>query len=704
MSGPQEERLSKWSKEADLGYPEQRETIRGPQLAGKEKRHQDSLNQYRAQVEHLKQLVQRQEVVINNYQIKYPTVTPPSDTTVDEALDAELPPWVADPQHLSPLLSAYDERMRELEDENTKLKDQALSFKGRADELVKENERVRKDLQHYIEKMLKHAEGPEGGIDVGNAMGGGQGADSEALTDLTEMADVLNKTNSIMTEQIAMLETELGKTKASEQTASERLEKVSKTASEQALSLTQLSQLNKTLENERDDTARRMKDIVAELSNAHTAKERLEVEKKHANDGLRKKEKEVRDLKDALSDIGRAANTERESLEDRMNSVIEDANHLRQQLRSTEAELDAAREQLRRISLEFETTRADAEGMLKVMNGMEEQLTEYASREEQTVTLVKESKERVETALLERDQAVAREVQSRQEIARLLEKRREYAKELMAAEEKVAKETRDRMMEQLKARDEELNQLSERCAILQTDMARKDREAKAAQAERMSLLGEVNEERQRLRDSIDAFAAKSLERTTRQNEAEEKAAAAQSMLAEKEQAMALSLADVAEKLYVVHRRPKFRAAPESCAQLDALAAAGKVEMVIPYQLHGLRGEGSQLKGVEVATLKGETRMLDADVLLPFFGLAMELGPIADWGLGLEKGHITVDSGTLETSADGIFAIGDIATYPHKLKLILCGFSEAAMACHAIYPRVHPGEVLHFEYSTTKGVP
>ena len=548
MSGPQEERLSKWSKEADLGYPEQRETIRGPQLAGKEKRHQDSLNQYRAQVEHLKQLVQRQEVVINNYQIKYPTVTPPSDTTVDEALDAELPPWVADPQHLSPLLSAYDERMRELEDENTKLKDQALSFKGRADELVKENERVRKDLQHYIEKMLKHAEGPEGGIDVGNAMGGGQGADSEALTDLTEMADVLNKTNSIMTEQIAMLETELGKTKASEQTASERLEKVSKTASEQALSLTQLSQLNKTLENERDDTARRMKDIVAELSNAHTAKERLEVEKKHANDGLRKKETEARDLKDALSDIGRAANTERESLEDRMNSVIEDANHLRQQLRSTEAELDAAREQLRRISLEFETTRADAEGMLKVMNGMEEQLTEYASREEQTVTLVKESKERVETALLERDQAVAREVQSRQEIARLLEKRREYAKELMAAEEKVAKETRDRMMEQLKARDEELNQLSERCAILQTDMARKDREAKAAQAERMSLLGEVNEERQRLRDSIDAFAAKSLERTTRQNEAEEKAAAAQAMLAEKEQAMALSLADVQDRL------------------------------------------------------------------------------------------------------------------------------------------------------------
>lgn len=167
---------------------------------------------------------------------------------------------------------------------------------------------------------------------------------------------------------------------------------------------------------------------------------------------------------------------------------------------------------------------------------------------------------------------------------------------------------------------------------------------------------------------------------------------------------ALSLADVAEKLYVVHRRPKFRAAPESCAKLDELAKAGKIEMVIPYQLSGLEGEGDQLTGVEVATLDGEKKVLEADVLLPFFGLAMELGPIADWGLELEKGHITVDSATLQTSAEGIFAIGDIATYPKKLKLILCGFSEAAMACHAIYGRVHPGEVLHFEYSTTKGVP
>ncbi|MBV9656355.1 MAG: NAD(P)/FAD-dependent oxidoreductase [Acetobacteraceae bacterium] len=166
---------------------------------------------------------------------------------------------------------------------------------------------------------------------------------------------------------------------------------------------------------------------------------------------------------------------------------------------------------------------------------------------------------------------------------------------------------------------------------------------------------------------------------------------------------ALALKDIA-RVAVVHRRPKFRAAPETAAQLDAAAAAGAIEMVIPYQLHALHGDGGQLAQVEVATLAGEKRRLAADVLLPFFGLAMDLGPIAAWGLALERHHVAVDPATCQTSAPGIFAIGDIATYPGKLKLILQGFSEAAVAAHAIHPIVHPGQALHFEYSTTSGVP
>ena len=92
------------------------------------------------------------------------------------------------------------------------------------------------------------------------------------------------------------------------------------------------------------------------------------------------------------------------------------------------------------------------------------------------------------------------------------------------------------------------------------------------------------------------------------------------------------------------------------------------------------------------------------MLLPFFGLSMDLGPIAGWELELAKHHLSVTPATCETSRPGIFAIGDVASYPGKLKLILQGFSEAAMAAHAIHPIVHPDTALHFEYSTSKGVP
>ncbi len=169
---------------------------------------------------------------------------------------------------------------------------------------------------------------------------------------------------------------------------------------------------------------------------------------------------------------------------------------------------------------------------------------------------------------------------------------------------------------------------------------------------------------------------------------------------------ALSLAEVADKITMVHRRAKFRAAPDSVERLHDLACRqpGRLELVVPYQLHGLEGRDGKLEAVLVANLEGGTRRLEADVLLPFYGLSMNLGPIAGWGLNLDHNRITVDPATAETNQPGIFAIGDIASYPGKLKLILSGFAEAALAAHAIYPLVHPDKQLHWEYSTTKGLP
>src|SRR5438270_788130 len=161
---------------------------------------------------------------------------------------------------------------------------------------------------------------------------------------------------------------------------------------------------------------------------------------------------------------------------------------------------------------------------------------------------------------------------------------------------------------------------------------------------------------------------------------------------------------LAEQVTVVHRRGKFRAAPQSAAKLQQLAEEGRIDLAVPYQLHALEGDAGQLSAVILADLAGNTRHVEADCLLPFFGLATDLGPLAAWGLDIDHNRIRVDPATCAASRAGIFAIGDIAFYPGKLKLILSGFAEAALAAHAIHPLVHPGEALHFEYSTTKGIP
>ncbi|MDA0902369.1 MAG: NAD(P)/FAD-dependent oxidoreductase [Proteobacteria bacterium] len=166
---------------------------------------------------------------------------------------------------------------------------------------------------------------------------------------------------------------------------------------------------------------------------------------------------------------------------------------------------------------------------------------------------------------------------------------------------------------------------------------------------------------------------------------------------------ALSLHEIADKVSVVHRRAKFRCAPESADQLKKLADSGKIDLVVPYQLHDLKGEDGQIEQVLVKDFDDNIKAIEADILLPFYGLAMELGPIAHWGLNIEHNHIDVDPTTMQSSEKGIYAIGDIATYKNKLKLILTGFAEGATACRDIYNLVYPDTPFHFEYSTSKGV-
>lgn len=163
---------------------------------------------------------------------------------------------------------------------------------------------------------------------------------------------------------------------------------------------------------------------------------------------------------------------------------------------------------------------------------------------------------------------------------------------------------------------------------------------------------------------------------------------------------AINLADIAEKIYLIHRRDKFRAATESINQVEKLTKSGKVEIVKPYQLDSLVGNNGMLEQVILSDLNGSQKILDASILLAFFGLATDLGPIKNWSLNFDQSRLVVDHSSCQTNVEGIYAVGDVATYKGKLKLILCGFSESAMALHHAYNRVFDGKALHFEYSTS----
>jgi thioredoxin reductase (NADPH) len=162
----------------------------------------------------------------------------------------------------------------------------------------------------------------------------------------------------------------------------------------------------------------------------------------------------------------------------------------------------------------------------------------------------------------------------------------------------------------------------------------------------------------------------------------------------------LNLAPIASHLTLVHRRSEFRAAPDSVNKMMALVGEGKIDFVLG-QVTSLHGEGGQLSKALVKTNDGSSFDIACDAMLPFFGLTMKLGPVANWGFELKNNElIPVNTESFETSTPGIFAIGDINWYPGKLKLILSGFHEAALMAQKAYRYVYPDKRLVFQYTTS----
>lgn len=162
------------------------------------------------------------------------------------------------------------------------------------------------------------------------------------------------------------------------------------------------------------------------------------------------------------------------------------------------------------------------------------------------------------------------------------------------------------------------------------------------------------------------------------------------------------LSDVAKKVTLVHRGETFRGAPDSAEKVAHLAEAGKINLILKSNITKINGNG-HLNEVTIAGADNAEYNINADYLIPLFGLSPKLGPIADWNLNVEKSAIQVNTFDYSTNIEGIYAIGDINTYPGKLKLILCGFHEAALMCQSAFKYVFPDQRLSFKYTTVNGV-
>ncbi len=160
-----------------------------------------------------------------------------------------------------------------------------------------------------------------------------------------------------------------------------------------------------------------------------------------------------------------------------------------------------------------------------------------------------------------------------------------------------------------------------------------------------------------------------------------------------------NLQPIARSMTLLHRRDDFRAAPDSVKKMRELVEAGKMKLAIG-QVTGLTGADGVLASAQVKGADGEMFDVTTNTMLPFFGLTMKLGPVAEWGLSLDQNLIPVDTEKFETSVPGIFAVGDINTYPGKLKLILSGFHEAALMSQQAFRYINPGQRLLFQYTTS----
>jgi chromosome segregation ATPase len=471
--GPQGERdAGGWaSRVGELPPAAGREAL-AVEMAGEKRLYEQELTRLRNQGAFMERQLQRVNKELRLYQLKHPaTASRITKAEIDDQPD--FPPWISSEEVMSPLLSAYDARIHDLESLVASQKDEMDILTERTENLVSENERLRATHIKEIDALVTQTE--QGGGVGGVAM-------REMVGELNERINILMSENAIMADQTTALGRELDKTHEELTQRDEHTAELSNALTEAVQNVRSLEHQSAQLRMERDHLESELMAKVNALTNVESRAQDLQRALATSQGEKKSLSSQVTELRRNLSVAQRRLDAETEAMSGKVQSSAARVSELQGQYAAKAHDAESIAAELRRTRRELDAVRADAEGMLQVMTGMEKKLAEHASREEATAALALESKTKVEDALLARDQARALETQARRELTRLMEARKNDAAVAMRERDEALATLRSRLSAQIDSRERDIRELMADTTRLRVEAERMGREKESAEA------------------------------------------------------------------------------------------------------------------------------------------------------------------------------------------------------------------------------
>ncbi len=472
-AGPQAERTERsQSKNRDELPPPNREGFMMGVVVDKQYKEAE-LERLRSKVKFLENHLQRTSKELKIWQVRYPKVAA-NWPLEDVDSQPELPPWMGSEEMMTPLLTAYDSRIAELELSVSRQRGEIEVLVERTEGLVRENEDLHHKHIRQIDDLVQQTEGGDDTTAVGVAM-------REMIHGLNERIKLLMDENVVMADQVSNMGRELDRTHNELKEREEHVTELTKALSETAGVAKRLDKQVCDLFTEKE----RAEDEVGARSHA-LAEADNKLRRCMASESTLKEEKNAaqelnKELKRRQMEIQRRSESDIEAMAEKVKSSAERVSELQGQLAAKSSEADVLCVELRRTRRELEQVRGDAEGMVQVIGGFEKQVANYANKEEVAHTAALESKQKVEDALLARDQARALEVQSRHSLSRLMEMRKSDAATALQERDEAVSNLRTRLMAQIDSREQDIKHLSTECGRLEMELERAGREKDSAE-------------------------------------------------------------------------------------------------------------------------------------------------------------------------------------------------------------------------------